>query len=442
MSRLKARLLLPIEREKYQELMERFHYLGAAKSHLSAALRYVVENAKGEWLALMDWGYGALKNGPRDRYLEWDGDAKERLLRYVVTNTRFLILPWGRSGVKHLATQALALVTKRISNDWAVYHGHHVFLAETFVDPSRFKGTCYRAANWIHVGQTRGFGRSDERYFEHGQKKDVFVFPLHRATKRILSVKGFPHPLLGIRGEEDKVMVDLNSISEEGVKGLAALFSQIPDQRDRQGLRYKQPALLALSVCAILSGATSFQAISDFGKQLSHELRKKLGFRPFNMPTEPVIRYTLNAIDTREFDKLASEWILKYLPRLRGRALAVDGKTMRAARTAEGKSPHLLSAVLHHDGFVVAQHQVPDKTNEIPEVRRLLEPLDIRGATVTVDALHTQTDTADFIVEHKNADYLMTVKKNQKDLYESLASLPDEAFSPKALHVQQRARKS
>lgn len=109
--------------------MERLHYLGAIKSNLGKALQYVIEDGvSGEWLALLDWGYGSLKNSARDAWIGWDKELRDARLKYVVTNTRFLILPEGRKH-KHLASQVLSLVTKRLSDDWARYHGHHVLVA-------------------------------------------------------------------------------------------------------------------------------------------------------------------------------------------------------------------------------------------------------------------------------------------------------------------------
>jgi hypothetical protein len=432
MGKLTARLLLPHEREKYQEHMQRFHYLGALTSSLGKALQYVIEDERGQWLALMDWGYGALKNGARDRWIGWDEKTKNKRLRYVVNNTRFLILPWA-NGVKFLASQALALVTRRLSTDWSRYHGHHVLVAETFVDTSRFRGTCYKAANWICVGETKGFGRSHRHYFEHGEKKAVFVYPLCGAATHILSSYGFPHPWLTSEKLE-RPMFDLNTLHPRKLTGLLEMFQKFPDRRTPAGRIYSLPSLLALTVCALLSGCSSFQSIYEFGQALSCDARRRLGFRPVRMPTEPVIRYVLNALDAKLFDQLAREWILHNIPSLKGHGLAVDGKTMRAARSPNGTAPHILSVVLHREGLVLGQQSVPEKTNEIPEIKTLLNPIHIRGAVVTADAMHTQVETACYLVEDKGADFVMTVKGNQLELLKQLERLQPEAFSPAVDH--------
>lgn len=131
--------------------MGKYHYLGALSSNLGKALQYVAEDSETEeWYALLDWGYGSLKNPSREKWIGWDPELKDRRLKYVVTNTRFLILP-GMPKQKNLASQVLSKNTKILSADWARYHGHHVLLAETFVDISRFEGTCYKAAK-LQIG--------------------------------------------------------------------------------------------------------------------------------------------------------------------------------------------------------------------------------------------------------------------------------------------------
>jgi len=109
---------------------------------------------------------------------------------------------------------------------------------------------------------------------------------------------------------------------------------------------------------------------------------------------------------------------------------------MKATRSADGKQTHILSAILHNDGITLGSIEIPAKTNEIPAVIDLLAPLSIEGTMVTLDAMHTQRKTAEFIVQEKHADYLMTVKENQKDLFEKIERLPEEVFSPSIYHTR------
>ncbi len=441
MGKLRARLLKPVEKAKYQLEMERYHYLGASKTNLSAALQYVVEDESGQWLALLDIGHASLKNSSRDKWIGWSVEQQESRRRSVVCNTRFLVLPWGR-GIKNLASQCLSLVTKRLRSDWVHYHGYHIYLVETYIDTSRFSGACYKASNWVQVGETKGYSRKKEGFVEHGNKKAIYLYPLHRKAKQILSTIGFPNPYIDKLTTGITTMIDVNRLPIDGKGGLLEALTVIPDSRAAKGKKYKHSSILAQTVCAVLSGADSFQAITDYGKNLSHEARAKLGFRIWNMPSEKVIRTVLNSIDAKHFDSIVSQWTQQHTGKLRGKAIAVDGKVMRASRTCDDKQPHLLSAILHHDGLVLAQHQIPDKTNEIPEVKNLLEPLELKGSIVTLDALHTQKKTAQFITQGKHADYLMTVKENQADLLDKIQRLPEEAFSPCANNCRKRTRQS
>lgn len=429
MKHLRVRLLKPPEREKYQDLMERHHYLGSLSSNLGKALQYVAEDSEtDEWYALLDWGYAALKNPAREEWLGWDRELKDARLKYIVTNTRFLILP-GMPIIKNLASQVLSLNLRRLSDDWARYHGHHVILAETFVDISRFQGTCYLAANWISIGLTQGFGKSNKKYIEHGERKKVLVYPLHHNAKEILTSKQFPNRLL-MPEFPTMTNIDLNRLPLTGSDGLFEALAQVADTRFKRGRRYSLQSILALTLCAVLTGIDSVRGIFEFGRALPLDIRVKLGFRKGITPDEETIRLNLNRVDARHFDQVVSAWLARHAPKYKGRAIAIDGKTMRATRNDDGKQTQILSAVLHHDGITLGTIAIPDKTNEIPTVKTLLGPLSIEGDTITLDALHTQRETAKFIVAEKHAHYLMTVKENQQGLLEKLDRLPDESFSP------------
>jgi hypothetical protein len=165
------------ERDGFRLHMDRYHYLGFTKP-VGESICYAAFLGS-EVVALLVWGAAVLHNGPRDRLIGWDAVMKERRLPWVVNNRRFLILPWVRQ--QHLASRILGASLRRLSRDWQAVYGHPVLLAETFVDTARFAGTCYRASNWLYLGETRGFSRTRERGFAPNQRpKAVFVYPLHR----------------------------------------------------------------------------------------------------------------------------------------------------------------------------------------------------------------------------------------------------------------------
>jgi len=127
-------------------------------------------------VACLLFGSAAWKCADRDRFLGWDRATRERNLQRLTNNTRFLILPWVR--VPHLASHVLALVARRIRADWQSKYGHPVHALETFVDRSRFKGTCYRAANWVRLGATQGRTRNDRQHRIQAPVKDIYPYPL------------------------------------------------------------------------------------------------------------------------------------------------------------------------------------------------------------------------------------------------------------------------
>lgn len=164
------------ERDGFRLHMQRYHYLGFERS-VGESLCYAAFLGN-ELVALLEWGAAVLHCGPRDKYLGWDKRMRERQLALVVNNRRFLVLPWVRQ--PHLASRILAANLRCLNRDWQSTYGHSILLAETFVDTARFRGTCYRASNWIYVGETQGFSRLRTGFSRHNRPKAVFLYPLFR----------------------------------------------------------------------------------------------------------------------------------------------------------------------------------------------------------------------------------------------------------------------
>ena len=335
------------------------------------------------------------------------------------------MLPGGRE--PNLASRILALNVKRLSRDWELYHGHPILLAETFVDRARFRGTCYRAAGWQLLGQTRGFAKCNRHYWHHGRPKLVLVHPLVAdAVARLVAPFPPPHS-----STPEFLMIDVNALPLEGEGGLIDLLKTLVDPRQPRGVRHPVVTIVGIAVCAALGGARSFCALGEWAQGLTRAALARLGSKRWTPPSEPTIRRVLQGLDAHRLDAQIGQWVARQ--QLRPGA-AVDGKSLRRSHAAGQAAPHLLSAILHQEAVVVAQMDVEEKTNEIPKLPQLLAPLPLAGTVVTADALHTQKETARYLVEEKQADYLFIAKDNQPTLRQDIADLQLESIPPSAHH--------
>jgi len=166
----------------WNEYIDRYHYLGYTRLP-GAQLRYFVKS-QGVIVALLGFGASAWKTQPRDEYIGWTAFERESNLHLVVNNVRFLILPWIRS--KNLGSRILSLIARRIRSDWDDCYNYCPVLLETFVDKSRFVGTCYKAANWRCLGDTKGRGKLDVKHEHKLPVKSIWVYPLTKSFRRSL----------------------------------------------------------------------------------------------------------------------------------------------------------------------------------------------------------------------------------------------------------------
>jgi hypothetical protein len=167
----------------FNSLLEQYHYLGYEQP-VGEHLKYLVW-AQGRPVACLAWSSAPRHLGARDRFIGWDQAARKRNIHLIAYNTRFLVLPWV--GVPHLASHILGRMAARIPADWGHSYAHPIYVLETFVDPTRFRGTCYRAANWIVVGCTTGRGKDDQTHRPNRSIKQVLALPLHRRFRELLS---------------------------------------------------------------------------------------------------------------------------------------------------------------------------------------------------------------------------------------------------------------
>ena len=397
------------EKARWRELMANHHYLGFSKTAGESVL-YVAE-LEGRWVGLLAWTSAALHVGVREDWIGWDDVARRSRLNHVANNSRFLILP--DISIKNLASKILSVNTERLSSDWETFYGHPIFLVETFVDPERFQGTCYRAAGWIAIGKTLGFSRipiPTGFYREHGNPKVYFALPLIKEFREKLSSQLYRDG----NGKEFFAM-DIRKLPIEGKGGLIGVLKTVSDSRQTQGRRHSNTSVLAVATCGMLSGARSFSAIAQWSKGLSLKQRERLRCQRGKLPSQSTIARVLQQTEPQEFDEKISNWLFSVCSS-NGSGIAVDGKTMCGSFTKKQKAVHLLSALLHQERIVIAQRRVEDKTNEITGFCPLLISIDLKGKIVTADAMHCQVGHATFIVRDKQGDFFFFVKDNQPSL--------------------------
>jgi hypothetical protein len=170
----------------WNSLLEEHHYLGYEQP-VGENLKYLVLG-QGRPVACLAWSSAPRHLGSRDRYIGWSAEERRRNVRFLAYNTRFLILPWVK--VEHLASHILGRMASRIAADWQRIYGHPIYFLETFVDPERFRGTCYRAANWVVLGKTTGRGKQCNSYVPNRSIKDVLGYPLTKQFRELLMGEG------------------------------------------------------------------------------------------------------------------------------------------------------------------------------------------------------------------------------------------------------------
>ena len=331
-----VRRVCSYEELRYKDLMQQHHYLGSLPK-ISETLWYVA-TWRDEWVALLSFSASALKCAVRDRWIGWNFRQRYSRLKLIVNNSRFLLLPAGH--VANLGSRVLALCQRRLVRDWEETFGHRVLLLETFVDPQRFRGTVYRAANWVYVGNTKGFRRTRLGYTAQPQSpKMVFVQPLRADARKLLSgARLSPPDQIG----ESKIM-----LSAAQMLSLPAFFADIPDPRRAQGRRHRLSAVLGIAAGAVLCGMRGYRAISDWAQSLGQKSRERFGCRRqkggYVVPSEYILRNVLIRVSPAHLDRALRRWNEVYAGK--DESLAIDGKTMCNALDEDGHPTHVMSVI-------------------------------------------------------------------------------------------------
>jgi hypothetical protein len=427
------RLITPEERQRFDEQIVRGHYLHNAQI-VGEQLRYVAEY-QGQWVALMIWSAGAYKLKLREEWFGWSDRQKKRRLPLVVNNSRFFIPePYH---VPNLASKVMKLVLRWLRDDWQQFYGHGVLIAETFVDPSRFQGTAYKASGWTLLGKTKGFERSRKDFYEaHDRPKQLWVRELQEGARTILRGPNLPKQCQAC--EQDRPP-DCPQSAEELV-GMWGFFNGLPEWRSRR-CPHKVGSLVAVTVCAMLCKVCLGQRdLGAFARNLTREQMKALGFprdwskriHTYIAPSESTFARLLRHLDNQALQRELLRWLDHLLGKRdpTGDQVSVDGKELLNSQGAAVVSAYSVQA-----GRWLGSEPVAENSNEIPAAQHLLRRLDLDGSLVTADAMHTQTETGRIVVQEKGGDYLFTVKGNQKgvadnaqELYKNLS----RDFSPSA----------
>jgi hypothetical protein len=436
--RIGVRLIEAHERERFDALLKAEHYLGNPTA-VGAVLRYVVVLGE-QWLGLLVFCSAAFHLKPRDQWLHWDAREVGQRRHLVAQNSRFLV----RAHAHHhpnLASWILSQIAGRIAEDWQQAFGHPVLALESFIDPQRFRGTCYQAAGWQRLGRTRGSTRSYQDFYEDTEHpKELWMRALGRQALRQLRQPELPAHL---RAPGAKPPPPCCPVPTAQMDALWDHFrTQVGEYRDPRGVRHPLPTLLAILALAVCAGCHGPEAIAEFAEDLNHHQRARLRCRPrpgkpreYDVPSVHTIRRSLKQIRSLELARSLIGWMKAQDPRpevwvhfdgkvLKGAepAPAGDARTLKAHAPAEvvlsEQKPHanqslILVNFLTPDQKLVDQVAVPRNTNEEAAVAAALASMDLTGLRVGFDAAHLVKGTLRQLTFHNGADYAGRLKANQ-----------------------------
>lgn len=431
---LAVRLVRTEEVEQFDQLMAQHHYLKNGQV-VGEHLRYVAEY-RGQWLALATWSAPALHLKARDSFIGWTEEQRRTRLPLLVNNSRLLVLP--ASQCPNLISRFMKLMLGRLPQDWEQNWGHPVALAETFVDPHLYQGTAYKASGWSRLGQTAGWKRSAEDFYQkHDRPKQIWVRELVPNACRSLCERQLPPPW---RKVEEKATPHCRAKAPQMRSLVEHLRAEVPEFRSKEALAYPLAGLLTLIALAMFSGVRRGpQDLAEYAASLSQGQLRALGFRTkrgttrIRCPGESTFKRVLPQIDTTALERALLLWQEQVLGPSQDKLVIADGKTLRHAHV------ELVSAV-NGSGRWLGTVAVKEGSNEIPAARELLAKVSVENKTTLADALHTQIETAQQILFEGGGDYALTVKENQKELVQTLATLLTRSdFSPSAHGADPRA---
>ena len=418
-------LATPEDIPRVNRLLDKHHYLGRIRP-VGERLFYLARNAAQRCVAVLVFSAAARHLKHREEWIGWTEEQRRRRLSLVTNNSRFLLLP--EFSVPNLGSRVLRLTLDRLSADWQGRYGHPVEVVETFVDPEQFSGTVYTANGWTELGLTDGWGRCQRDYYvKHDKPKRLFVRPLRPNSRRSLQAEHLKPNLAMV---EAKVPARCTTRAKE-IQSIVDHFKELPEYRGRVE-SYPLFSLATLIFLAMLCEAPRGQTdLEKFARGLNQGQRRSLGIRRnpqgrYPAPSQSTFSRFLAGIDPAKLN----EQLLQIQRLLRGPApknelVVMDGKEPR-----HGSGTSILTAISIPSQHYLGSALVDQKTNEIPVAQADLIPtLDLEGRFVSLDALHTQDETARAVVLEAGGHYLLTAKGNQPTL---LANIEKKVTAPRA----------
>ncbi len=413
------------ELPRLNRLLDEHHYLGSLKP-VGERLYYVATDASGRWLAILVFSAAAKHLRARDQWIKWSNEQRRRRLSLITNNCRFLVLP--DCSVPNLGSRILRLTLDRLSADWQSRYGHPILVVETFVDPDHFQGTVYTANGWEELGETDGWGRQRRDYYvKHDKPKRLFVRALEPGACRSLQAEHLKPSLAAV---EAKVPVRCTKRVKE-IESIVQHFKRLPEYRARVE-SYPLFSLAALILLAMLCEAPRGQTdLEKFARGMSQGQRRALGIRrnvhrKYPAPSQSTFSRFLAGVDEAKLDAT----LQAIQQQVRGPAPQDELVVMDGKEPKHGSGAAILTAVSVPSQYYLGSAVVDVKTNEIPVAQEtVIPPLDLEGRFVSLDALHTQDETARRVVLDAGGDYLLTAKKNQPTL---LANIQNKVTAPQA----------
>jgi len=452
-----VRLIDDLERERFDQELATKHYLKNACA-VGRVLRYVAEY-RGQWVGLLVFSSPAFHIKLRDQWLQWSPAQVKQRRHLIAQNARFLILA-APSRWPNLASRLLKLTCQRLPQDWREQFGYPVQVVETFVDPQRFRGTCYEVAGWQQLGPTQGFQRDwQDFYTDTEHPKQLWVRALGEGALERVRAAELPPDLANPQGPRPPAC----PVQTKRLDSLCQrMGKELTDPRDPRGVRHKLAGLLSLTGLAMAAGCKGPHAIAEFAQSLSPGQLRRLRCRrdsnhprQYEVPCERTFRRLLKQVDPDQLKNVVVDWMKADDPAPL-RVVHVDGKVVKNAQPAPPRSsaqqaeatllpPSEIPAELQKpkadkalmlvnfqttEQRLVEQLAVPSDTNEEATVAAHLPKMDLAGVCLTADAAHLTKANCRQLTQGNGADFLLFLKANQPTALAKARQLLLGAFPP------------